>query len=715
MYRNVEVLSPAGSFDILKSAIASGADAVYVGGSRFGARAFAVNFDENELLEAIDYVHIHGKKLYLTFNTLIKEEEFDQVYDFLKPYYEQGLDAVIIQDLGLLNYVKRQFPELPIHASTQMTVTNHLSAKYLESLGVERVVPARELSLSEIKDISTNTNLEIECFVHGALCYCYSGQCLLSSMIGGRSGNRGQCAQPCRLPYKVDKNRETVDIMSLKDLCTIKMIPELIEAGITSFKIEGRMKQEEYVSTVTAMYRKYVDLYLEKGKKAFKVTKEDYDLLIRAYQRRGYTDGYYKKQNGKEMISFGKPGSSNKELQAPSAGAHQEPITGHCVVEVDQPLQLTVQYNNQEKTYKKIIYGDIVLQAQNRPLTKDRIEKQLLKTGQSPYKFSKLQVEVFGETFVPMQSLNELRREAIHQLQEEVVLSFRRNGQEKEFLDSESTNNNENIAKYTVSVETLEQFETVLDQKYIARVYVEDFLYWKYKEQILEKLGEKASDRPEIFLSMPRIFRNPAYHKYTTCQEDVFSQFDGIMIRNLESYIWLQKNDYKKRIHGDFHVYQWNKEAQDFWKKNRLCSFTAPLELNFKELQKLDMTDGELFWYGHAPVMVSAGCIQKHTAQCNKNYPVHWLTDRYQKTFFVKADCTYCYNVMYNCDPVILFDQKKEIGSIKPKYVRFSFTTEDKRQVKEIFALFEKVYVEGRTEEMPDGCFTRGHFKRGVK
>ena len=270
MKREIEILAPAGSYESLKAAIAAGADAVYVGGNRFGARAYANNFSEEELLEAIDYVHLHGKKIYLTVNTLLKEKELErELYSYLLPYYRQGLDAVIVQDPGVLRFVREYFPSLPIHASTQMTITGADGARFMEEQGVERIVTARELSLQEIKEISEKTSLEIESFVHGALCYCYSGQCLYSSLLGGRSGNRGQCAQPCRLPYKVDG--KTSYVMSLKDLCTVEFIPDLAEAGIYSFKIEGRMKKPEYVAAVTSIYRKYADLYLQKGRKDYSV------------------------------------------------------------------------------------------------------------------------------------------------------------------------------------------------------------------------------------------------------------------------------------------------------------------------------------------------------------------------------------------------------------------------------------------------------------
>ncbi len=305
MKKNIELLAPAGSYESFLAAVHSGADAIYLGGNKFGARAFAGNFTEEEVLRAIDYAHLHGKKVFLTVNTLVKEDELQsQMFDYLKPMYLHGLDAIIVQDLGVLSFVRRHFPELPIHASTQMAVESYLGAKFLEDCGVERVVLARELSISEIKKIVDYTNLEIECFVHGALCYAYSGLCLYSGMIGGRSGNRGQCAQSCRLPYTIQNQKAYY--MSMKDICTLKQIPELIEAGITSFKIEGRMKKPEYVAGVTAMYRKYIDSYVS-GEQNYHVLEEDINQLRDLFNRGDFHSGYYYKHNGKDMITMDKP------------------------------------------------------------------------------------------------------------------------------------------------------------------------------------------------------------------------------------------------------------------------------------------------------------------------------------------------------------------------------------------------------------------------
>lgn len=302
--REVEILAPAGTYEAFEAAIRSGADAVYAGGNLFGARAYAGNFDEETMIWAIREAHLYGRKLYLTVNTLIKEREMkERLFSFLKPFYENGLDAVLVQDLGALAFIREKFPDLAIHASTQMSVAGALGAGFLKQYGVERVVPARELSLAEIRKMKEETGLEIECFVQGALCYSYSGQCLFSSMLGGRSGNRGQCAQPCRLKYQAEGQKKPSCILSLKDIMALEDLPDLIEAGVDSFKIEGRMKKPEYVSETVRVYRKYTDLYLKKGRAGYQVSEEDKQRLMDLYNRGGSCRGYYHVQNGPEMLT----------------------------------------------------------------------------------------------------------------------------------------------------------------------------------------------------------------------------------------------------------------------------------------------------------------------------------------------------------------------------------------------------------------------------
>ena len=317
--KKIELLAPAGSYNSLKAAVNAGCDAVYLGGTMFGARAYADNFDLESLKCAIDYVHLRGKRLYLTVNTLLKTGELEQeLYDYLIPFYQQGLDAVIVQDLGVVRFLSSYMKELPIHASTQMSLMMAEGAALLLPYQVKRLVPGRELSLDEIKRLKAGTSMEVETFIHGALCYSYSGQCLMSSMIGGRSGNRGRCAQPCRKPYRLIKQgrrSEEAYFLSPKDLCMLHRLSELSEAGIDSLKIEGRMKRAEYVAGVTAAYRRQLDILEQYGILEWEKRKKTQPLIFQnevnqlkeLYHRGGFCEGYYQRQNGMEMMSMRRP------------------------------------------------------------------------------------------------------------------------------------------------------------------------------------------------------------------------------------------------------------------------------------------------------------------------------------------------------------------------------------------------------------------------
>ena len=713
----IEILAPAGDYETLKTAVCAGADAVYAGGERFGARAYATNFSREELLSAIDYVHLHGRKLYLTVNTLVKEREFADLYEYLLPFYQQGLDAVIVQDLGVMDYVMRQFPGLPIHASTQMTITNVISAKYLESLGVSRIVPARELSLAEIQEISGGTGLEVECFVHGALCYGYSGQCLLSSMIGGRSGNRGQCAQPCRLSYAVE-NQKPKDMLSLKDLCAIQHIPDLIESGIHSFNIEGRMKQPEYVAAVTGMYRKYTDIYLNSGRESFEVSQEDIRELECVYQRRGYCDGYYYRHNGREMLSLERP---KQEIHAPEKPEIriQEKINGKFILSSGKHVTLYLKYQDIEAE----IVGPKAEKAAKQPLTKERIEKQLQKTGNTPFIFENLDIYIEGDVFIPIQAVNELRRRGLEMLEERILQNFRRKSPQKLSESGESCGEDARqdyqaeCMKITALVETMEQLEAVAAYSEIARIYVEDSLWEFYEnrkkfEQILLKLKDAGR---EVYFAMARIFRQEARHFYDRHFSELAENFDGVLVRNLESFLYVREKYDALPIVTDSSIYQWNRQAKRFWKKLLPGDSTAPVELNRWELEELGVRDMELIIYGYLPVMISAGCVKKNVGKCEPRAGFLSMTDRQHKKIIVKNECLYCYNVIYNSAPLILADQYPKLRKLGCKAVRLQFSTENRKRVREILAVYLSAYSKEKECLMPEGAFTRGHFKRGVK
>ena len=804
MKDRVEILAPAGSMECLKAAIAAGADAVYTGGALFGARAYAHNLTEEELLEAIDYVHLHGRRLYLTVNTLIKDREMEkQMYDYLLPYYRQGLDAVIVQDIGLFRFIRKHFPDLPIHASTQMTLTGVDGAKFLEKEGAQRIVTSRELSMAEVKKIADETELEIESFVHGALCYCYSGQCLFSCFIGGRSGNRGQCAQPCRLLYRTPEAKRPQYLLSLKDICTLELIPEMIESGIYSFKIEGRMKKPEYAAAVAFQYRKYADLYLKYyeecpaeedpaayAMKKYRVREEDRQMLLDLYNRGGFHTGYYHTQNGREMISLNRPNHAGvpavkvlakkgrnvtakaltdlypqdiielpmrkgrekadnytckdavrkgMNVQIPVFadtpfkmdeiwmrtrnstlidtlreefvnGKIKERICGTFRLYPQEKATLTVKCRDAEIT----VAGEKAQEALSQPMSRERIEKQLRKTGNTEFEFSFLKAEIGEKVFLPMQSLNELRREALETLEKVICEKYRRSGEVKDPEEdkTELSMEEEILSGWTASVRTAEQMEVILEEEAIGRIYADCTMFpriWE-KDSYVEWITKVHAAGKEIYLVMPYIFRERTRKQYEAAYNRIFGAgWDGILIANYESFAFLKEHGYTGRIMTDYNLYEFNQESRKFWKEKGVFEFTAPVELTERELQDLRVKDGEVIVYGYLPMMISAGCIQKTTRGCLKKSGQTTITDRYRNPFVVKNECDYCYNILYNYVPLYLGDRMEEVYQIGPGRIRLMFTTERQQEVRQILS----AYFEGK--ELPEGTYTRGHWKRGIK
>lgn len=716
MGRKVEILAPAGSKESLEAAVCAGADAVYIGGMRFGARAYAKNLSREELSDAIDYVHIHGRRIYLTVNTLLRDSEIGQLYDYLLPYVRKGIDAVIVQDIGVIGYLRRYFPGLPIHASTQMTITGPEGAEFLKERGITRVVPARELSLSEIRKMKEQTGLEIECFVHGALCYCYSGQCLLSSMIGGRSGNRGQCAQPCRLPYRA-KGRTAADLMSLKDLCTIEILPKLMEAGIDSFKIEGRMKQPDYVYTVVQMYRKYADLCQKGGQ--YQVAEADRQKLLNAYQRRGYTRGYYEQHNGKSMISLARPAAPKEEKTVPDVKI-KEKINGNLILSPGKRAKLVITCGECRTECE----GETVMPALQKPLDAERVEKQMRKTGNTEFTFDHLRVQADGEVFLPVQALNELRRTGIEKLAACILKKYRR--KEDGFRENESSReiksegkpqmketgypeetSGETKPSLAVMVQSLEQLEAAASYESVDVIYIDG------------GFGMPAIDtragRRKLYLAMPHIFRMEEMRNWEAFYDRIVPVYDGVLIRNWESFRWLKKHGYEKEIRLDQNLYVFNRYGKAFIEDAGVSNFTAPLELNARELRELDIRGAALGVYGYQPVMVTANCIQKTVEGCRKKEGYLFIRDRYQKQFAVRRCCRCCYNVIYNSAPLFLADQAEEIRRLAPGELRLDFTVETAEEVRYIIGLYIDAFVRCRDVKAPEFEYTRGHFKRGVK
>ncbi len=749
--KELELLAPAGSLKTLKAVIHAGADAVYLGGSMFGARAYANNFNEEELLEAIRFGHIHGRKIILAVNTLLKEYELGQLYDYLHPYYEAGLDAVIVQDMGVMEFIKTHFPNLPIHTSTQMTITNVEGARLLKEQGVERVVTAREMSLEEIQRIHDEVGVELESFIHGALCYCYSGQCLFSSIIGGRSGNRGRCAQPCRLSYEVLQGEKSLTghhatpILSLKDMCTLPFLYELADHGVYSFKIEGRMKTPEYAAGVVSIYRKYMDSYLDGSR--IPVEKKDIRALLELGNRGGFTNGYYYHHNDSDMLS-GESASHNKSegvLQDNIRREYvdtelKEKIKGKLILNKECPAKIEVQYGKIKVSYQ----GDMVLVAQNRPLTKEVVTEKITKTGNTPFVFENLEVTMDDDIFMPVNQLNQLRRGALEALEEALLKPYERtlpelvetssaetdrqttgNAIKEKQISGQSlsqTSGQQSAGSSTevrVLIEDAEQLPAVLKADFVDTVYLDCMLYTR--ENLLRKLSEDIdrvhASGKKAFYVFPFIFRQQTSLFYEKIMPELKKlPLDGIMVRSLVEIAFVKEwGNGNWQMVSDSNLYTYSNEAAEYFYRLGMIQDTIPVELNRKEILRRENSRSEMIIYGRLPLMITAQCIHKNTLGCMHQPKVLNLKDRYSVHFPVKNFCSECYNVIYNSLPVCLFKEDVTVKKIAPAAVRLSFTTETEEETEQILTIYGDIYKNGGIlGQMPMEC-TNGHFKRGVE
>lgn len=749
--KELELLAPAGSLKTLKAVIHAGADAVYLGGSMFGARAYANNFNEEELLEAIRFGHIHGRKIILAVNTLLKEYELGQLYDYLHPYYEAGLDAVIVQDMGVMEFIKTHFPNLPIHTSTQMTITNVEGARLLKEQGVERVVTAREMSLEEIQRIHDEVGVELESFIHGALCYCYSGQCLFSSIIGGRSGNRGRCAQPCRLSYEVLQGEKSLTghhatpILSLKDMCTLPFLYELADHGVYSFKIEGRMKTPEYAAGVVSIYRKYMDSYLDGSR--IPVEKKDIRALLELGNRGGFTNGYYYHHNDSDMLS-GESASHNKSegvLQDNIRREYvdtelKEKIKGKLILNKECLAKIEVQYGKIKVSYQ----GDMVLVAQNRPLTKEVVTEKITKTGNTPFVFENLEVTMDDDIFMPVNQLNQLRRGALEALEEALLKPYERtlpelvetssaetdrqttgNAIKEKQISGQSlsqTSGQQSAGSSTevrVLIEDAEQLPAVLKADFVDTVYLDCMLYTR--ENLIRKLSEDIdrvhASGKKAFYVFPFIFRQQTSLFYEKIMPELKKlPLDGIMVRSLDEIAFIKEwGNENWQMVSDSNLYTYSNEAAEYFYRLGMIQDTIPVELNRKEILRRENSRSEMIIYGRLPLMITAQCIHKNTLGCMHQPKVLNLKDRYSVHFPVKNFCPECYNVIYNSLPVCLFKEDVTVKKIAPAAVRLSFTTETEEETEQILTIYGDIYKNGGIlGQLPMEC-TNGHFKRGVE
>ncbi len=788
-----EILAPAGSMEAMKAAVHAGADAVYLGGDKFGARAYANNFDRAALIEAIEYCHLYGVKVYLTINTLFRNAEILELSDYLTPLYLAGLDAVIVQDFGVMRYVHEVFPDLAIHASTQMTITTGYAYSLLKDYGVTRIVPARELSIEEIASLKNETcKPEVEVFVQGALCYCYSGQCLMSSMLGGRSGNRGRCAQTCRLPYSLfdEAGRQIPSkgdyLLSPKDLCGLEAIPALIQAGVDSFKIEGRMKRPEYVAACVRAYRILVDAWYT-GMFSDALVRQYKAEMAEVFNRGGFTEGYYNQKNGKAMMSTSYPGNigtavgsivcihrnqlsiqlntaihkgdllvledakddvtltsnvegkkgesitlnaaktqqfhkgqvvrriSNKvlmdELQCFVDEQRKVSLTGTLQLTTGLPASFTLEVTLKEHTFTCNVFGDVVESATKMPLSVDTVRDKVSQIGNTRYQFDTLQIVMSDDAFYPLKALKDIRRNAIEKLEQMIIEKDRRS--KNSICDASNpanSNSSCNVEEWrnVAMVSNNAQYEILQSYDCMDAIYL-DLQYFA-----LDEMKSIVTNHIENTLAvvLPPIIRK----RYLDEISDIIIWLNdnapntGIVLRNIDELALLKKLAYSGPIITDYSLYVMNHWSVTFIKNVfPNAKITLPVELNEQQLQDmhLDSNPFEMVVYGYQQLMVSAQCLQQTTKQCNGMNNKSIMKDRYFKNFFIFSVCKYCYNLIYNGIPTVLYDLvDRTFGARVTK--RIHFTKENETELRAVMDAF----LQGNS---PEGEKTRGHYKRGVE
>lgn len=688
---SMELLAPAGNYAALHAAVQSGADAVYIGGPKFGARSSADNFTVEEIKKWSDYCHIYGVKVHTAVNTLIKEKELAELQNYVRELSRAEVDALIVQDIGAADIIKNTIPDMELHASTQMTVTSLEGVKYLENMGFSRVVLARELSEKEIEHICRNSKAEIEVFVHGAICMCYSGQCLMSSILGGRSGNRGRCAQPCRLPYELIEGRKKTAsgyILSPKDMALINELTALEKIGVTSLKIEGRLKRAEYVSAVVGIYRKYLD-------NIGRVSKEDMKELLAAFSRTGFTDGYFKGNLGKNMMSHDTPGNSSENKFSAQAKRRADincnerkiPIGIMGTLKENAPLEVTFydgdgNYAHTEGTLKSE-------KALHKAMDSKRLTEQLSKLGSTPFICNEAEVSADSGITVPIKEINALRRDAAEKLIQMRV--YREKKRETDYAVYNGVQREETDIMLTAEVSSLEQLEAAIKNK-ISIIYVPSDM-----EGTLKENADKNNIR--LITKASEIFR----------EENVKS--DSVLVSS-PAAAYKYKD---KRLIGDFRLNVFNSySARHFADFEKI---TLSPELNIHEIKELcEHTDAnlEVIGYGRLPLMIMKNCPVKAMGKCQNGKNIYKLRDRKNEEFPVVCGQG-CNAKLLNSKPIFMADKIKDLKKLKINSIRLLFTVENFSQCDKIIYMYKSAMSGNFSDTvMAENTYTRGHFYRGA-
>lgn len=802
--RNVELLAPVGSFEALKAAVQNGANAVYLGGKDFGARASANNFDRDELKEAVKYAHIRGVQVFVTTNTLRKENEIEDFLEYAKFLYDIDVDAIILQDIGMARLIKRELPDFELHASTQMVAHSLEDVKYLESVGFDRVVLAREVTVEEIKYICDNCKADIEVFVHGALCVCYSGQCLMSSMIGNRSGNRGRCAQPCRQRYElidvytgevVNSNGDY--LLSPRDLNAIEEIDKVIDAGVHSLKIEGRMKRPEYVATVIDGYRKTIDEYLATNK--LNVSDETINDLYTIFNRK-FTKGLLLGDVGKDMMNSQLPNNQGlyvgtvvdynkkaKRLKIKLANTLKkgdginlgggtigriikngnietigykgetieldfvgEARKGQIVFKTsDSELMDRVQatFTQDKEFVKNIIDAKITIKLGQKPiltlkdrhsneatiegdkiveeamkvaLSKEKVETQLRKLGNTPYELDLLEIELDDNVSLPISLLNQMRRDCIELLDKERVSIKNRKYKNKIVKYKPVLYNRNKQQEISVKVKNLEQLESALECG-VDRIYYEDTNTIDKAMSLAMKYNKK------VIYSAPRIIRNKEYNHLAKANN---AGVESVQVGNYGSIDYFKD----KKLNIDYYLNAFNSETINYYKEIGADTLCISQELNINEIKEtIKYTDIniESVVYGYTPLMITEYCPMgvivrdckkdKRVAKCKES--IYALRNSKGDEFRVSQDI-FCRSTIYNSNVTCMLDNLYELHEIGINVLRLDFTLEDKETVKEVIEAYQEVLSNDYKlatkatklyNKLDEKGTTAGHYYKGVE
>lgn len=791
----VELLSPVGDFECLKAAVQNGADAVYFGANLFSARAFASNFDNDALEKAINYAKIRGVKTNLTLNTLIKNNEIAEAINLAKKAYHLGIDAIIVQDLGLARFLIKNFPGLHVHGSTQMSIHNLEGALELQKLGFSRVVLSRELNLSEIEHICKNSNIEIEAFVHGALCISYSGQCLFSSMIGGRSGNRGKCAQPCRLPYELLENDTSIDtgyLLSPRDLCGLEFLPQLVNAGVTCLKIEGRMKTPEYVATVTRIYRKYLDMAI--NGENFKIDEQDKKDLLQVFNRGGFSDGHLNTQSNHSLIYKQKPNNmgifvgtisnfnsnhghisfktndilrigdkisvenkkheistytiselmiNDKNIKQANSGdkikigrmkgnisvgdkiykisdkvlttsaldslnKELKKVSLTCNISVKKNIPISISLYDENHIKIDIVSDVIPIEAINSPITKERIASQFSKTNNTPFQFSKIEIDLDDDLYIPsISALNELRRQALSQYEQKLINSFKRDiSNIPDFCYEQKSN----IIKNKQISLLLNMLNTNLDYNNLHGI---DSIYIPLKYFVLKQYSvvlKNITEKFDTYIYMPTIIRKNYLNLIVKNLDNILNnyQIKGFVISNLGNLEFLKSYINNYQFIGNYTLNVYNDLTID---ELDVDTITLSPELNNLDLQQFKtIKNTELIVYGRTPLMNSNYCLlgkaNKCYASCDKkclSSNKYYLKDRLGFNFRIIPDNIDTVTTIYNSKITSITHKDINVNS-----VRIDILDES---ISEINDIIDTV----KTGEKLEGKnFTNGNFNRDV-